>query len=163
MKKVFLTAAAIFAFGFANAQDKKESNGEGFSNGDVFISGTAGISTSKTGDFKTNTSVFSPSVGFFVADNIAVGLSVGFQTAKVEVPGFDVTNSQTAVGVFGRYYTTPASKFSLFGQLGVNYLSYDNEFDGDLDPFADKGDGFNRSCSWYLFRKSEIQRNKRDH
>ena len=45
MKKIILTVAAVFAFGFANAQDKKEDSGAGFSNGDAYISGSFGINS----------------------------------------------------------------------------------------------------------------------
>lgn len=61
MKKVILTVAAIFAFGFANAQETTEG---GFANGDVFITGAVGFGSSKTGEAKTNSFEVSPSVGF---------------------------------------------------------------------------------------------------
>lgn len=31
------------------------------------------------------------------------------------------------VGAFGRYYLTPASQFSIFGELGLDYSSIDNK------------------------------------
>ncbi|WDO13030.1 porin family protein [Flavobacterium sp. WW92] len=140
MKKIILTVAAVFAFGFANAQEETT---EGFKKGDVFISGAVGFGSTKTGDFKTSDFEIAPRVGYFVTENIAVGVAVGYQSSKVEFGGEDAKNNTLSVGAFGRYYFTPASKFSLFGQLGVNYNSYDNEFDleaGELGEF--KGDGF---------------------
>ena len=35
------------------------------------------------------------------------------------------------VGAFGRYYFTPADKFSLFAELGFDYTSFDEEFDAE--------------------------------
>lgn len=144
MKKVILSALAVMTFGFASAQDKTSS--EGFSKGDVFISGSVGISSSKTGDFKENNLNFSPRAAYFVDDNIAVGLALGYGTQKIDA-GASATNSQTSIGAFGRYYMTPSSKFSLFGQLGVNFVSNDFEFgvdaDGDLVALDGKSKGFN--------------------
>ncbi|WP_306566151.1 OmpW family outer membrane protein [Flavobacterium lindanitolerans] len=140
MKKIVLTVAAVFAFGFANAQ---EETSEGFKKGDVFISGAVSFGSTKTGDFKTSDFEIAPSAGYFVTDNIALGLAFGYGSSKVDVGTADATNSTLSVGAFGRYYFTPASKFSIFGQLGVNYMSYDNEFDAEAGTLGEfKGDGF---------------------
>jgi len=147
MKKVILSVAAVFAFGFANAQ---ETVSEGFTNGDVFINGAVGFGSTKTGDFKTSNFVVAPKVGYFVTENIAVGVAVGYESSKLELVD-DVTNNTFSVGAFGRYYFTPASKFSIFGELGLNYNNYDNEFsldaDGDLVAVDSKGDGFGVSIA----------------
>lgn len=134
MKKVILSVAAVFAFGFASAQETTEG---GFSKGDLFISGAVGFGSEKTGDLKTNDFIVAPKAGYFVTNNIAVGLAVGFESSKVDSGIADAKNNTFTVGAFGRYYFTPASKFSIFGELGVNYNSYDNEF-----PTDSKGDGF---------------------
>mgnify|MGYP003610339390 CR=1 FL=1 len=130
MKKIILTVAAVFAFGFANAQDKTESS-EGFSKGDVFASGAISLGSSKTGDFKANSFEFAPKVGYFVSENIAVGASVGFNSLKLDNGSDDAKNSGVGFGAFGRYYFTPASKFSLFAELGVDYTTTDEEFDAE--------------------------------
>lgn len=130
MKKVLLSAVALLAFGFANAQEEKAN--EGFAKGDVFVSGAVTLNSSKTGDFKTNSFEIAPKVGYFVTENIAVGASIGFSSDKVE-EGDSATNTGLGLGAFGRYYFTPASKFSLFAQLGFDYMSYDNEFGVDTD------------------------------
>ena len=64
MKKTFLSLAALFAFGFANAQETEST--AGFSQGDVFITGSFGFGSEKTGDFKTTEFNVSPSAGYFV-------------------------------------------------------------------------------------------------
>jgi len=130
MKKIILSVAAVFAFGFANAQEAtKEAGNGGFGKGDVFVSGSFGITSDKaydmnTGDLlKTNGFEIAPKVGYFVTENIAVGGKLGYGSAKVEVegtPGENKVNDLT-VGAFGRYYFTPGSQFSLFGDLGVDY------------------------------------------
>jgi len=137
MKKVILSALAVFTFAFANAQEATE----GFAKGDLFISGAFGFGSTKTGDFKTNDFVIAPKLGYFVSENIALGLALGYETSKIELGSESAKNNTLSVGAFGRYYTTPTSKFSFFGQLGLNYNSYDNEFDSS-GLGESKGNGF---------------------
>jgi outer membrane protein len=123
MKKIILTVAAVFAFGFANAQEATSSEG-GFSKGDLFATGSVGFNSDKQDDAKGSEFYFRPEVGYFLTENIALGLGIDFGSAKND--GLDVysdafkTNAFGAE-VFGRYYFTPASKFSLFAQLGVGF------------------------------------------
>ena len=130
MKKVLLSAVALLAFGFANAQEEEKGNG-GFAKGDVFVSGAVTFGSSKTGDFKVNAFEIAPKVGYFVTENIAVGASVGLQSLKFDNGSADATNSGLGLGAFGRYYFTPADKFSLFAELGFDYTSFDEEFDAE--------------------------------
>ena len=126
MKKIILTAVVLFTVAFASAQDKKESTGEGFSNGDVFVTGSFGIDSTndKNTNVKTNGFEFTPSVGYFFSDNVALGLRIGYSNDKTENSGTTVVdNDQLTAGVFGRYYFTPASKFSVFTELGFAYVT----------------------------------------
>lgn len=113
MKKVILTAIAVFGFAFANAQTG------GFAKGDAFISGALSVGSTKEGDAKTSNFTIVPSVGYFVSENIAIGAKLGFGSNKM---GDDKTNAFTA-GAFGRYYFTPASQFSVFGQAGLDFTN----------------------------------------
>lgn len=110
MRKIILTAIAVFGFTFANAQTG------GFSKGDVFISGALTVGSVKTGDVKTSSFEIEPKAGYFVTENIAIGAKLGYGTVK------DVSDAFTA-GAFGRYYFTPVSQFSVFGQAGLDYTS----------------------------------------
>lgn len=121
MKKIILTVIAVLGLTFANAQTG------GFSKGDLFISGALNVVSEKTGDAKSNGFVVEPKVGYFVTENIAIGAKLGFGSVKI---GDDKTNNLTA-GAFGRYYFTPASQFSLYGQAGIDF-SHIKETPGDL-------------------------------
>src|SRR5690606_17220279 len=137
MKKLLLSLAAVFVFGLVNAQET-ESNG--FAKGDVFLSGSVGFSSESTGDVKTNGFNITPSAGYFVSENIAVGLSLGYTSTKDEAPNReDIKYSEFGIGAFGRYYFTPANKFSLFGQLGVG--SQNGKYEQGSTEV--KADGFN--------------------
>jgi outer membrane protein len=133
MKKYILSFLAVVAFGTANAQEATSESG--FAKGDLFISGALTLSSSKTGDFKVNFFEVAPRVGYFVTDKIALGASIGFQSEKLDIYGSDASNAGIGLGVFGRYYFTPANKFSLFAEFGIEYTSFDNEYfivDGEL-------------------------------
>jgi outer membrane protein len=146
MKKVLLSAVALLAFGFANAQEEK-SNG-GFSKGDVFVTGafTFGSSNDKDSDVKTNSFEIAPQVGYFLTENIAIGGKLGFASMKEETSGVDTEDmSGLTLGAFGRYYFTPANQFSLFANLGLDYSSMKDKLaDAKLNGFqAGLGAGMN--------------------
>jgi outer membrane protein len=146
MKKVLLSAVALLAFGFANAQEEK-SNG-GFSKGDVFVTGafTFGSTNDKDSDVKTNSFEIAPQVGYFLTENIAIGGKLGFASMKEETSGVDTEDmSGLTLGAFGRYYFTPANQFSLFANLGLDYSSMKDKLaDAKLNGFqAGLGAGMN--------------------
>jgi len=122
MKKVLLSAVALLAFGFANAQEEK-SNG-GFSKGDVFVSGAVTLSSTSMDEDKSSSFVFAPQIGYFLTENIAIGGKLGYSSQKQEdATGDTVDMAGLVLGASGRYYFTPANQFSLFGQLGLDYAS----------------------------------------
>ena len=139
MKKLlFMAAVAVFGFTTINAQEKTTTGG--FSNGDLYVSGTVGFGSEKEGDVKDNTFNFSPKVGYFVTENIAVGVALGLTTTKNETPNVeDFKTNMLEIGVFGRYYITPAKQFSIFGELGANFENSKME-QGSNEL---KNDGFN--------------------
>ncbi|MBA5246003.1 porin family protein [Marnyiella aurantia] len=124
MKKVLLVGA-VALFGAVNAQ--VETPVEGFVKGDTFITGAIGYTSAKQNNFEESTFTVAPSVGHFVSPNIAVGARVGYTNGTMEDTFATVVVSEEVdaitAGVFGRYYTTPASRFSLFGELNVNYAN----------------------------------------
>ena len=146
MKKVLLSAVALLAFGFANAQEEK-SNG-GFSKGDIFISGSVGYTTEKQEDLKVNSYVVAPKVGYFINENIALGLGLGLGNGKVEFDGETAAENKTVeFSAYGRYYLK-TSKFAPFAELNVNYGTTSSEFvgtlsGGDLAPAFGSGNDIN--------------------
>jgi len=131
MKKILFAAAAVFVFGFANAQEEKSDGG--FAKGDVFVTGAFTFRSSNDKDFNSKTAGFevAPQVGYFLTENIAIGARLGFTSNEQKTAGtttFD--QSSLSAGAFGRYYFTPADKFSLFAQLGVDYFTTENNLPG---------------------------------
>lgn len=126
MKKILMSAAALLAFGFVQAQETANVpvTNNGFRAGDLFVTGSIGIGSEATGDNKTSSFNFSPRLGYFATENIALGVALGYSTGKTEAPATpDVDVSEFSIGAFGRYYVTPANSFSIFGELGVDYIN----------------------------------------
>ena len=121
MKKLLLTAAAVFAFGFANAQEAAGS----FAKGDTFITGSVGFSSTKMGDVKADGYNVSPSVGYFVTENIALGLGVNLAKSDMEIEGETLEVKSVGGNVGASYFFTPANQFSLFAGLGISYNKAD--------------------------------------
>lgn len=159
MKKLILTVAAVFAFGFANAQDKNESS-EGFSKGDVFVTGAFTISgtNDKNTDEKTSYFEIAPQVNYFVTENISLGAKVGYASDKADVNGVDTQDMSTlTLGLVGRYYFTPASKFSLFGQLGFDYMSMTNNLSSPELKVNGIGAGLGLGLNYFVSSNFSIE------
>lgn len=155
MKKVLLSAVALLAFGFANAQEEKAN--EGFAKGDVFVTGAFTLGSEKTGDVKSSSFEIAPQVGFFLTENIAIGGKLGFASMKAENAGGDTQDEAGfTVGAFGRYYFTPASKFSLFAQLGLDYSSMEDKLATDYTE-SELGLGLGAGMNYFVSSNFSIE------
>ncbi|WP_420844113.1 hypothetical protein [Hymenobacter busanensis] len=117
------------------------------------VGGTIGFSSQSTEtDFSTtqpDTEVkttrfnFAPQAGYFLADNLAVGLFANLANQKVTRPTFDFRGTEfkieessrtTQLGPFVRYYhlVGDEGKAGFFGQLAAGYQNRTDEFDTDL-------------------------------
>jgi outer membrane protein len=155
MKKVLLSAVALLAFGFANAQEEKAN--EGFAKGDIFVTGAFTLGSEKTGDVKSSSFEIAPQVGFFLTENIAIGGKLGYASMKAENAGGDTQDEAGfTVGAFGRYYFTPASKFSLFAQLGLDYSSMEDKLATDYTE-AELGLGLGAGMNYFVSPNFSIE------
>ncbi|WP_139925012.1 outer membrane beta-barrel protein [Hymenobacter sp. DG01] len=135
MKKILCGIALLGASATAQAQ---------ISAGTTLFSGSIGYSSQKTETSSTfPNSVnrgskneqfdFSPSVGYFLADNLALGVSAGATLNRERtddyrdpngnyyVMGTDRKTRALTGGVFARYYKFVGDKVALYGQLGGGY------------------------------------------
>ncbi|HLT09120.1 MAG TPA: outer membrane beta-barrel protein [Cyclobacteriaceae bacterium] len=113
MRKVFLTMMTGLGFAvMANAQTDK---------GNVMLGGNAAYDYSKVVDVDGNTQRYEimPQVGFFVQDNFALGLGVGY-SGSTEKNAMDIksTVGEFAVSPFARLYKGEGP-LKFFGQLSV--------------------------------------------
>lgn len=108
---------------------------------DGYISGSnmiTGFSYTKSGDVKTTEFGLAPEFGYFFADNMAVGISVGFNHGKVDygVDGVD-DGKLTAFSVapYFRYFLVQKGNFGLYLQGGGQYTSVDDDSDDKTNYF----------------------------
>ena len=152
MKKLLVAAIAVFTIGAVNAQEEG-----GFSKGSLFVTGAVGFGSEKDNNDNSESSSFGiePKIGYFVSDNIAIGAKLGFGTSEFTDEDFTSETSDLTLGVFGRYYFTPASKFSLFAELGLDYMS--STFDpGDLKENT-IGAGLNLGLNYFVSKNFAIE------
>lgn len=131
MKKIILSALAFFAFNSIIAQETPGISG--FSAGDIFLSGSVSYHSSKTGDIKADGYAVSPKAGYFMTNNLVAGLRAGYAASEQTIAdptsgaliNLDVTSYE--LGLFGRYYFTPARRLSFFGELSLGYAATKTE------------------------------------
>lgn len=115
MKKVLL-AGAIALFGLSNAQIAK---GTTYLSGEVNYSSTQDNNT----DNKREDFTITPTVGYFVSTNFAVGLGLGYTNGSTTNNFAGTENKLTTeafvIKPFARKYWTIADKLYIFGQLEV--------------------------------------------
>ena len=138
MKKIILTAAAVFALSFANAQDKKE-GGAGLASGNIVLTADANYTNMSQGDVKGSVIGLAPGIGYMMSDKLMLVGSIGISsgTASSGVAGADDAKiSGLGLNAGVKYFFTPADKFSLSlgGQLGYGSISSNVGVDAAGDP-----------------------------
>jgi len=140
MKRIVLMGA-VALFGLSNAQIAK---------GTSYLSGQVGYYHSEKNEFETKRKDdvirILPTVGYFVNNNLALGLGIGYKNAvtkyEVSSPGFlntieiKDTDNAFVVAPFVRKYWTLSDKLYIFGQLQVPL-----EFGKEKVDFNSEGDG----------------------
>ncbi|WP_312343079.1 outer membrane beta-barrel protein [Chryseobacterium binzhouense] len=115
MKKILL-AAAVVAFGLSNAQIAK---------GTTYVSGVVSYSSTEDNNEDRKIDNFSvvPTVGYFVAPNLAIGAGLGYMSASDKTTynnGYEKESISAFVAEpFVRKYWTLSEKLYIFGQLSV--------------------------------------------
>lgn len=137
MKKLTLIAALAF-FGAANAQTETATTSP-TAKGNWIIGGSTNLGfnsnkvTQKSGDYsvdgqKTTTFNITPTVGYFVIDNLAVGLNLGYEVQKQDA-SYDfnqtakVTNTVFSVIPSVTYFIEADSKAFPYISAGAGYAA----------------------------------------
>ena len=138
MKKIILSMVAVLALSTANAQDKKESKGFGFSEGDIYVGGMLKYNNEKndngTTSVTTSSSTIAPEAGYFLTDKFAITLGVALGNTDN-----GTTKTKTfGANVGGRYYfLNMGERFKTYTNFGLGFGSDDNGGNG-----ADKTNTF---------------------
>jgi outer membrane protein W len=126
MKKIILTVAAVFAFGFANAQDATPET-KGLSKGDMWAEGSFSF---RSGDVEDSWS-FTPQIGYMINEKTGIG---GFLALSGSKDNFTEDKEGTfGIGGFVRYYFLSLGSdkaFQAYGEFGLGYSALTNEPNG---------------------------------
>lgn len=137
MKKVL--AVAVISLGLTLPATAQFTQGKILATGGIeFTTGSSSLETDSTDETLFSSMSYGINVGggYFFADNIAAGISLGYGSATLTIDpddenAADLVSSQFNWGVFGRYYMPYSDRFAMFGELGVGMANISETFDGD--------------------------------
>ena len=103
-------------------------------NAQIFVGGSLSLNSSKSSSTTGSTTTelgknmnydFSPEVGYFLSENLALGLDFGIGNNKTTTPITLTTNSENSITnwsirPFARYYAMKSGSFSVFGEGALN-------------------------------------------
>ena len=143
MKKVFLFAMALVFTNVILAQTEQ---------GKIVLSGATGLQFVSSnieweydgqsqGDYDQNSFSFMPSIGYFVMDNLAVGLAANFTSTTQKDEGDKYTVSSTMLLPTALYYFPVEGQFKPLLQVGAGLMSTKEKYSYDGDSDEDKMSG----------------------
>ncbi|MBC6991693.1 outer membrane beta-barrel protein [Hymenobacter sp. BT491] len=157
MKKLILSAL-VLSFSALGAQAQ-------IAAGTTLLGGNAGYSSqtqksefanspSSDPDNKYHQYELAPTVGYFIADNLAVGVSFGLAGTQQKQKNYNGNLSYTnetkmrylSVGPLLRYYKFVSEKAAFYGQLGAGYI---NNYSVQKSSTNYAGDNIARSQGYY--------------
>lgn len=141
MKKLVIVMLCLFTAASLKAQTES---------GNIFVGGGFGINNNKTETVDGNATVgynrsttisVRPQVGFFIADNFAIGASVVYSNNVNENIDEDLNkNNDLQFSPFARYYIPMTEQFSIYGQ-GAFGIGFRNSEIVVNNTTTDTGDG----------------------
>ncbi|WP_035561257.1 outer membrane beta-barrel protein [Hymenobacter sp. IS2118] len=147
MQKIFLLALFSAGTGLAQAQS--------ISAGTVSLGGSIGYSRQTDsqdlgmGQVDVTNSRFqiAPAVGYFVADNLAIGLNLGYSASRLTFSQSSSNDLDAAtsfqVGPYVQYYKMLSEQFGVLGTLGAGYTRNSApQFTGPNTTVEVKSSGF---------------------
>ncbi len=124
MKKLVLSALAVFTFTFANAQEKTTvddvkdillSRPTTNLKGQKIVGGAIGFDKDETGGVETTQFDIAPKIGYFLEDDIEIGASAGFSQTEIN----NAKTKTYGVSPYARKYWMPEARFMPFAQGDV--------------------------------------------
>ncbi len=103
---------------------------------------------------KTTSFRFSPNLGYFVADQWAIGGKLDFETSSTKFGNMDPEKyNDMGIGVFSRYYFLPAThQTNFFGEAGFSIGSYKYDDDEERSGY----NNFNLSLATAIFLNRNV-------
>lgn len=171
MKKLLLSAVALFAFGFANAQ----SNESGTMHVNVmggFLTGPGSAKSDEAGStkekFSSTGAQFAANFQYGLAESFSAGIGVEVGSAVLTPKSFDIydydygystnyTISTLKVNLSGRYYFLNEDKFNVFAGPSIGYTTGKDKvafggyaIGGDKTKYSGLNYGINAGGNYYF-------------
>lgn len=144
MKKILVLVISLVCMNLISAQTEK---------GKFVVSGATGLqfasmktehSSNMFSGIKVTTNTFSimPSFGYYIIDNLAVGVLANYASTTIKNDGFKDTSSSLALMPFGSYYFPVEGNFRPAVQFGAGLASTaygsndENKFSGFVVNFG---------------------------
>ena len=115
--KRLLLLLPLAAFASCSTTPFQSNDGMDFQPGIWRLSGDLGYASNGTGALNGTSVQLGGSAGYFVQENLEVGLAADYEDVNVESPASDLENA--SLGLFGRWYTTNISSTRPFVELGA--------------------------------------------
>lgn len=132
MKKLIIFGALAFASLFSAQESQK---------GKTFISGNLGYNSTSVDNSISSTNKtlsIAPQIGYYISNDVAIGLGIGYQESSYTANGGVIGNYKTKrsgffISPFVRKYWSLGEKLNFFGQLSASYSSGNEEV---LEPVS---------------------------
>jgi hypothetical protein len=112
---------------------------------------TSNFSLSGDRDYSQFSLQLSPSVGYFVTDNLAVGVRLGFSASSTRALGVSVSRtSSLGAGIFGRYYIPLTERIKIPIELETNYVRGFGRINSNPNNFGYMSSGIYSGVSIFL-------------
>ncbi|MBQ4822292.1 outer membrane beta-barrel protein [Aquimarina sp. MMG016] len=154
LKTIYSLLIILFTFSITYSQ---EDNNYGFEKGDFYISGAVKYSGLISDQFTPNNELFvEPSVGYFISDNISLGVQSEFLLTNTD--NYNIYG----VGINGRYFFMPKKRFNVFTELALDYSNAKTSFNTFKDTTEAYSATFSTGLNYFitknlsLFTKFEI-------
>lgn len=152
-KVILLTITLVFLIFTIHAQALKKgikpthesvfssvNKGKWMLGGDLYLQSHRFNGADPANDSKENTIGFSPFIGYFVKNQLAVGLVLDYSSIKSEGANTDDLFSQISLGPAVRYYLSITTKFMFFGEAKVPFGRVNRTVNGvQLSPLKTIG------------------------
>jgi outer membrane protein len=126
MKKYLQLSLVMVLLGVAHNSFCQFNKGRFIAGGSVRFSSSnlENVFSGNTTETRVSTFSFSPNVGYFIIDKLAIGASVGLSTSRyaVEAQNVEAVNSTASIGPFMRYYLPKPIFFQAAAMLGTSKL-----------------------------------------
>ncbi|HEY3404080.1 MAG TPA: outer membrane beta-barrel protein [Ohtaekwangia sp.] len=138
MKKILFTLTCVTLVYMSYAQTVSGTKAIG---GGINYTSESGLSGYEGDDGKQTDFSIMPTFGYFVSDNVMVGVAVGYLSSKSENLNFyDEETTGFVVGPLARYYVhTTNESFAFYGQFTALFISGKTSYDGVDDETKSGG------------------------